>query len=82
MDSDKPEMSSISVSQMTGAMTPAGTPASTLRKIHISPSSYVTSDTIERYEQIQRIVTLQVKALKVIFLWFFVIIVGLRLKGD
>ena len=65
MEGDKPEFSSLRMS--TAAEIPGHTPTGTPRKMLLSGASpHILDDMIKKYENIGRLFTLQVKALKVI----------------
>ena len=65
MEGEKPEFSSLSMSG--AAYTPAHTPAGTPRKMLLSEASpHIPDDIIEKYKNIGKLFTMQVKALKVI----------------
>ena len=67
---------------MSRAGTPAHTPAGPPRKMHLSAAlPHILDDIIEKYENIGRLVNLQVKALEVIiFVSFFYITFALVYK--
>ena len=65
MEGEKPEFTSLSMSG--AAYTPAHTPAGTPRKMLLSGASpHIPDDIIKKYENIGKLFTMQVKALKVI----------------
>ena len=81
MEGEKPEFSSLSMSRV--AYTPAHTPTGTPRKMLLSRASpHIPDNIIEKYENIGKLFTMQVKALKVIkmcvpFLIFIFIFISL-----